>query len=71
MTQSLVVHHPQVDVGCELFASDTRVHRFVAVVVVPSCEKLLAEVVNGRVLLCEPMLTHQFMSITDEIHHRT
>ena len=41
MSQSLIVDHADVDVRSELFTCDTRVHRFVAVIVVPSRKKLI------------------------------
>jgi len=53
VTQALVVHDAQVDVGSELAARDAAVHGLVAVVVVARFAQLLAEVVGRRVLLGE------------------
>ena len=37
VTQTLIVDYSKVDVCCELFACDPRVHGFISVVVVSSC----------------------------------
>ena len=49
VSQSLVVDQTDVDVGRELFTSDTRVHRLIAGIVVPSSEELLAKVLGGTI----------------------
>lgn len=54
VSQSLVVNHAKVDVSRELLSCDAGVHWLVAVVVVTSCHKLVAEVVNRSVLFSEP-----------------
>ncbi len=49
VSETLVVHHPDVDIRRELLASDPRIHRLVSVIVIPRCQELLAEVVYGGV----------------------
>lgn len=53
--QTLVVDHAYVDVCCELLARDPRIHRLIAVIVVPGFQELLAKVVDGCVLFREPV----------------
>lgn len=53
VTETLVVDHTDVDVCVQFLACDARVHGLVAVVVVACFFKLVAEVVDGCVLLVE------------------
>jgi hypothetical protein len=54
VSQTLVVDTTQIDVGLELFSSDTRVHGFVPVEVVSSGSQLFTKVVNRGVRIREP-----------------
>lgn len=66
--EALVVHDPDVNVGCELLPGDAGVHRFVAIVVVSRGEKLLPEIVYSSILLSEPegSLVYECMKCTDD-----
>jgi hypothetical protein len=53
VTKTLVVDDSDVDIGVELLARDTRIHRLVSVVVVPGGLELLPEVLQRRVVFRE------------------
>ena len=59
MSETLVVNHTDVDVGCEFLTGDAGIHWFVAVVVVPSGQELIAKVADGGVLLGESSFKDQ------------
>ena len=47
--QPLIVDHPKVDVRSEFLTCDTRIHWLVAIIVVPSSTKLLAEIIDSGI----------------------
>ena len=49
MPQPLIVDHPKVDVRGKFLTCDTRIHWFVAIIVVPSSTKLLAEIIDSGI----------------------
>ena len=51
--ETLVVDHADVDVCGELFSRDSRIHRLIAVVVVPRGQELLAKVLGRSVRIGE------------------
>lgn len=55
MTETLVIHDTDIDVRCEFLSRDARVHGLVAVIVVPRCEELFAEIIDCPVFFREPM----------------
>ena len=49
MSEPLIIDHPKVDVRGEFLACDTRIHWFVAIIVVPGSTKLFAEIVDSSI----------------------
>lgn len=60
MSQTLIVDETEVNIGMELFTSDTRVHWLVTVIIVTSRSKLLAKVVNWSILVRKPIILSTF-----------
>lgn len=57
VSETLIVDNAEVDIRSKFLTCDTRIHRFVAPVVVTSGYKLFTEMVNGGVLFVEPFNT--------------
>jgi hypothetical protein len=51
VTQTLVVNYPNVDVSVKFFASNSRIHRLIAVVVVSRFHELVTKIVSSSVFL--------------------
>lgn len=49
VSQPLIIDHTEVDVGSEFLTCYPGIHRFIAIVVVPSSAKLLAEVIYSSI----------------------
>lgn len=57
MPEPLIIDHSKVDVRGEFLTCDTRVHWFVAVIIVPSSTKLLAKIIDSGIGLRKPVAT--------------
>jgi hypothetical protein len=67
VSQTLVVDTTQIDVGLELFSSETRVHGFVPVKVISSGSQLFTKVVNRGVRIREPRVGFTWLAMLSDI----
>src|SRR3989338_1518103 len=52
MTETLVVHHPKVNVSMKRFTTYARIHGFTAMVMVPGSKQLGTKIIHGRGFTC-------------------
>jgi hypothetical protein len=57
VTETLIEYTPDVDVGIELCAEDTRVHWLVAMIIITSFGKLFAKIVRCSIFFIKPDVT--------------
>jgi hypothetical protein len=70
MPQPLIIDHSKVNVGGKFLTCDARVHWFVAIVVISSRTKLLAEVIYSSVRLRKPINMLGRETKDHELHER-